>query len=134
MRQVHDLGWQQVDYILELQNLAHYWSTIVALIKPLGTIVSTTGSRQPINLVALKAKQVKFAWEWVYAKSFYQLPAMISQHAALTQLSGLLDQGILKSTVTKVLSPISGKTLRQAHQLVGAHHMVGKVVITNNQA
>lgn len=129
--QVQALGWQTVDYILELQDLNRYWATIVKLIKPLGAVVSTTGSAQPIPLMALKSKQVRFAWEWMYTKSFYQTPTMSSQQAILNRVSALLDQGELQSTLTRTLTPISAATLRQAHELVASHHMIGKVVISN---
>lgn len=130
--QVHDLGFQTVDYIVELSNLNQHWAEIVALIKPSGHIVSITGSDTPIDLRALKQKRATFAWEWMYTKSLYETPDMTSQHVILTRIQELLDAGKLKSTLNKTLSPINAANLRAAHALVESNRMIGKVVITND--
>lgn len=131
VEQVHALGLDTVDYILELSNLNQHWSEIVDLIAPSGTIVSITGSNTPIDLRALKQKRATFAWEWMYTKSFYETPDMQSQHAILERVRGLLDAGRLQSTLTKTLTPITAANLRQAHALVESNRMIGKVVLTN---
>lgn len=131
VRQVSDLGYQYVDYILELSDLNQHWQEITALIAPSGHIVSITGSDQPLDLRALKQKRATFAWEWMYTKSYYQTADMISQHEILEQISQFLDNGKLQSTLTKTLHPIDAANLRAAHQLVESHHMMGKVVLTN---
>ncbi|MFD1550321.1 zinc-binding alcohol dehydrogenase family protein [Levilactobacillus fuyuanensis] len=130
--EVHALGYATVDYILELSNLNQHWTEIVALIAPSGHIVSITGNDQPIDLRALKQKRATFAWEWMYTKSFFETPDMISQHAILERVRDLLDTGQLKSTLTKTFTPINAANLRAAHALVEANRMIGKVVLTNN--
>lgn len=129
--EVHALGYPTVDYILELSNLNQHWDEIVALIKPSGHIVSITGNDHPIDLRALKQKRATFAWEWMYTKSFFETPDMISQHEILENVRELLDNGQLKSTMTKTFSPINAANLRAAHTLVEANRMIGKVVLTN---
>lgn len=130
--EVHALGYATVDYVLELSNLNQHWAEIVALIAPSGHIVSITGNDQPIDLRALKQKRATFAWEWMYTKSFFETPDMISQHAILERVRDLLDTGQLKSTLTKAFTPINAANLRAAHALVEANRMIGKVVLTNN--
>jgi NADPH:quinone reductase and related Zn-dependent oxidoreductases len=56
---------------------------------------------------------------------------MITQHQILNQISHLLDEGIIKSTLNKKLSPINVDNLKTAHQLVETNHMIGKVVVSN---
>lgn len=129
--EVHNLGYTNVDYILELNDLDGHWNEMAQLIKPSGHIASITENRHPIDLKKLTDKRAKFAWEWMYSKSYYQTPDMIAQHEILDQVATLLDQKILKSTVTKTLSPINVNNLKQAHQLVETNHMIGKVVVCN---
>lgn len=129
--QVHAAGFKDVDYILELSNLNAYWPTILKLIAPLGKVVSTTGSGKNLDLQPLKRRMVTFGWEWMYAKSWYQTPNMITQHQILDQVSQLLDEGKLKSTLTKTLNPINAENLRKATALVESKHMIGKVVVQN---
>ena len=54
---------------------------------------------------------------------------MISQHDILETIADLLDRGLLQSTLSQTLRPINALNLRQAHQLIEQHHMIGKVVI-----
>lgn len=129
--QVHALGYPTVDYILELSNLNRHWDAIVELIKPHGKIVSITGNHKPLNLTALKQKSATFAWEWMYTKSFYHTPDMLSQHHILKAIASLLDTGALQSTLTKTLSPINVTNLKTAHQLVESNQMIGKVVVSD---
>ncbi|OWR43380.1 zinc-binding alcohol dehydrogenase family protein [Danaus plexippus plexippus] len=42
----------------------------------------------------------------------------------------MLDSGVLKSTVTKVLSPIDADNLKEAHKLLESKRMIGKVVLS----
>ncbi|USS93251.1 zinc-binding alcohol dehydrogenase family protein [Fructilactobacillus ixorae] len=131
VEQLHQLGFETVNYVLELQNLDYYWDTISQLIAPLGTIVSTTGSGKNLNFQPLKRKMVRFGWEWMYAKSWYQTKNLITQHEILDQVSELLEQGQLQSTLTKTFSPINAENLRAATKLVESHQMMGKVVVKN---
>ncbi|WP_125681196.1 zinc-binding alcohol dehydrogenase family protein [Levilactobacillus yonginensis] len=130
--QVQALGYPTVDYILELSNLNQHWSEIVSLIRPSGTIVSITGKTDsPLDLQALKTKRATFAWEWMYTKSYFETPDMISQHQILERVAQLLDAGTLVSTLNKTLTPINAANMRAAHALVETNRMIGKVVLTN---
>lgn len=130
--QVQALGYPTVDFILELSNLNQHWPEITSLIRPSGTIVSITGSDTPIDLRALKQKRATFAWEWMFTKSFFNTPDLLSQHDILTRVAQLVDAGELVTTLTKTLSPINAANLRQAHELVESNRMIGKIVLTND--
>lgn len=127
--EVRNLGYQYVDYILGLSDLDGHWAEIAALIKPSGRIAAITENKRPLDLKKLTKKRAKFAWEWMYTKSYYQTPDMLSQHVILEKMAALLDQGIIKSTVTQELSPFNVANLKRAHELVESNHMMGKVVI-----
>jgi NADPH:quinone reductase len=131
--EVHLLGYQYVDYILELNNIDQHWNEMSQLIKPDGNIVSITENKKPINLKTLTRKRVNFAWEWMFSKSYYSIDNSISQKEILDKVAEYLDSGKIKSTVTKELSPINAENIRKAHQAVESGHMMGKVVITNNE-
>ncbi|MFC6288685.1 zinc-binding alcohol dehydrogenase family protein [Levilactobacillus angrenensis] len=129
--QVQALGYPTVDYILELSNLNQHWPEIVSLIRPSGAIVSITGSDTPIDLRALKQKRATFAWEWMFTKSLFGTPDMITQHDILTRISQLVDAGKLVTMLTKTFTPINAANLRAAHELVESNRMIGKVVLTD---
>lgn len=129
--QLKEKGIVEVDYILQLSDIDGHWDEMAKMIKPNGRIVSITGNQKPLDLGLLKPKSVTFSWEWMYTKSFYQLPEMISQHEILERISAMLDDGVLKSTETEVLNKVSAKTLRKAHEMLETNHTIGKIVICN---
>lgn len=131
--EVHKLGFKYVDYILELNDLDGHWEEMAQLIKPSGKITSITENHHPIDLKKLTKKRATFSWEWMYSKSFYQTPDMITQHDILENISQLLDNKIIHSTLTQTLSPINVANLKKAHQLVETNHMIGKVVISDHK-
>lgn len=131
IKQIHQLGFEYVDYILDLKNLDAYWSIITKLIAPFGHIASITGSGKDMNFAPLKQKAVTFAWEWMFAKSYFETPNMITQHEILDKISNLLDEGKLKNTLTKSFTPINAENLRKATTLVENGHMIGKVTVNN---
>lgn len=134
VKEVQKLGFATVDYILELNDLDGHWNEMADLIKPGGKIVSITENRQPVDLKKLTRKRVKFAWEWMFSKSYYQTADLISQHQILEKIANLLDQKKLQSTLTTELSPINVTNLKKAHQLVESNQMIGKVVVSNHHS
>ncbi|MNC83877.1 hypothetical protein D3C75_1381010 [compost metagenome] len=54
---------------------------------------------------------------------------MIEQHHLLGRVAALLDDGTLKTTLTKTIPELTALTLAQAHAEVEAGRMVGKLVI-----
>lgn len=129
--EVRNLGYKYVDYIFELNDIDGHWNEMAELIKPAGHIAAITENHRPIDLKKLTNKRATFAWEWMYSKSYYHTPDMITQHEILNKIASLLDQGVIKSTLTKKLSPINVDNLKEAHQLVETNHMIGKVGISN---
>jgi NADPH:quinone reductase-like Zn-dependent oxidoreductase len=55
---------------------------------------------------------------------------MVSQHELLDETARLVDQGVLRTTMTKNLGPLTAENLRRAHGMVEAGSMIGKVVLT----
>lgn len=131
VKQVNDLGYKYVDYILELKDIDGHWRDMCKLIKPEGRIASITENHRPINLRLLTNKKAHFSWEWMYTKSYYHTDDMITQHEILDKIAEMLDDGQLKCTLTKSISPLNAKNLREAHKLVESGHMIGKVVVSD---
>lgn len=127
--QVHDLGYQDVDYCLNLNNLDAHWDELAELIKPDGHIAAVTENRKPIDLQKLTKKRASFSWEWMFSKSYYQLDNMKTQHEILTYLASLYETGTLQPVTTKTYTPINADNMRKAHTDVESGHMVGKVTL-----
>ena len=131
VRQIHQLGFKYVDYILGLSNLDAHWKEICELVTPNGHIASVTENKGPINLRLLTKKRGHFAWEWMYSKSYFHTSDMQTQHEILDKIATMIDQQQLKCTLTKHLSPINVQNLQIAHKLIESGHMIGKVTLSN---
>ena len=128
IKQVRDLGVENVDYIIGLSDNDPHWNEIVELIKPFGTFATITNLRES-QIGDLKSKSVNFAWEWMFTKAKFKLDSMSDQGAYLEKLADGLDSGMIKSTVTKVFNGFNLENIKTATKLVEAGHMMGKVVI-----
>ncbi|KRM35028.1 alcohol dehydrogenase, zinc-binding protein [Agrilactobacillus composti DSM 18527 = JCM 14202] len=131
VQEVKKLGYSYVDYIFELNNLDAHWTEMARLIKPGGRIASITENRKLVDLKQLTKKRAKFAWEWMFSKSYFQTEDMQSQHDILEKVAHLLDSGQLVTTMTQTFSPINVANLKKAHAIVESNHEIGKVTLTN---
>ncbi len=118
-----------MDYILDFVDLEGYWETAAELIKPQGHIVSITGSSKPLNLDILKSKSVSFSWELMFTRSMFTTNDIDRQHQILNEIAGLLDAGILKTTLTTTIEGFTVDNLKKAHQMQESGKTIGKTVI-----
>ena len=128
VKQIHDLGIENVDYIVGLSDNDPHWSEIVSLIKPFGTFATITNLHDS-QIMDLKQKSVSLAWEWMFTKPMYKLDSMSTQSAYLEKIAQGLDSGMIDSTVTKVFNGFNLENIKKATALVEDGHMMGKVVI-----
>ncbi|MGO4293014.1 zinc-binding alcohol dehydrogenase family protein [Chitinophaga sp. RAB17] len=119
----------EVDYILDLIDANGYWDSMVQLIKPQGHIASITGNSTPVQLNKLKTKSASFSWEYMYTRSFFQTEDMIEQHHILNRIAGLVDKGVISTTVNKTLKGFTVENLKTAHQLLESGKTIGKIVV-----
>lgn len=123
------IGHAEVDYILDFVNLNAYWETLIEVIKPQGHIVSITGSKEPLDLSLLKKKSVTFSFEFMYTRSMYTTNDMAEQYHILNEISRLLDDGTLKTTLTTVLKGFTVENLKRAHLMQESGQTIGKTVL-----
>jgi NADPH2:quinone reductase len=126
---VRELGFENVDFILDFVDTNFYWDIMVELIKPQGHIASITGSSDPVALNKLKNKSVSFSWELMYTRSMFQTNDMQEQHNILNKIADLLDNGILKTTLNETLTGLTADNLKKAHQLLESGKTIGKIAI-----
>ncbi|MDF7636876.1 zinc-binding alcohol dehydrogenase family protein [Leuconostocaceae bacterium ESL0958] len=126
--QMAELGYQQVDYIANLQDTTAYWDLMVKLIKPYGKIAAIVETSLPVDLGDLKAKSAGFSWVFMLARGNENYDLQ-EQGRILRKVAKLLAAGDLKSTVRRVYHGLTPENVRLANADVVSHHMIGKVVI-----
>lgn len=77
----------------------------------------------------LKAKSAGFVWEFMFTRSMFQTPDMGEQGKLLNEIAALIDLGVIRTTLSKVLSPINAANLRQAHAELEGGRVIGKIVL-----
>lgn len=123
-------GLSPPDYILCCQAADQYFDAMAEIIKPQGHICGIVDNKQPIALQKLKPKSASFSWEFMFTRAMFTTEDMIEQHHILNEVSRLVDEGILKTTLTGTLSPINASNLRLAHQRLEEGKMIGKLVLS----
>ncbi|MDK1732270.1 zinc-binding alcohol dehydrogenase family protein [Dellaglioa algida] len=129
-KQLDELGIHEVDGILMLHSTELYFNVASELIKPRGIVMSIVATTAELPLSILKNKSNDFKWLTIFTKGIYHTADMASQGATLNQLAKLLDEGSIKSTMTKSVEGINADNLRAATKTVEGGAMIGKLVIT----
>lgn len=127
--QVRSLGHRYVDYVLILNNTDQHFNAAAELIVPQGMICTIVENKADLDVGLLKSKSAGFIWEFMFTRSMFQTPDMAQQNLLLSEISRLIDQGILRTTLQQVLSPINAEILRQAHAMIESGGTIGKIVL-----
>jgi NADPH2:quinone reductase len=127
--QLEQIGFEHVDYILCLHTTEKHWKNMAEAIAPQGKICSIVEADEPLDLTLLKDKSITFVWEFMFTRSKYQTEDMDEQNRLLNQLSQLIDQQVIYSTIAEVLSPINAENLQNAHAKLESGTTIGKLVI-----
>ncbi|WP_419799394.1 MAG: zinc-binding alcohol dehydrogenase family protein [Terasakiella sp.] len=125
--QVKELG-QEPRYVAALTGTDGHFDAIIDLIKPRGH-VAFIDDPENLDIKAGKLKALSFSWEFMFTRSMFQTDDMDQQHQLLNRIADLIDKGILVSTVTNNLGPISVGTLIEAHRLQESGRVIGKNVL-----
>lgn len=101
--------------------------TYAQIVRPFGHVVAIDDG--PRDVSPLKGKSIAWHWELMFTRPLQQTPDLIEQHRLLNTMAELVDQGRIRTTTTRALTPISTATLRHAHELVESGRTIGKVVV-----
>ncbi|MFD1956464.1 zinc-binding alcohol dehydrogenase family protein [Paenibacillus thailandensis] len=130
--QLKPFNLEQVDYIFCLNSTEKHWKSMADAIAPQGKICSIVETAEPLNITLIKNKSATFVWEFMFTRPMFQTEDMIRQHHLLNELSRLVDQGVIRTTIKEKLAPIDAATLRKAHAMLESGRTIGKVVVEND--
>jgi zinc-binding alcohol dehydrogenase family protein len=103
--------------------------TYATLLRPFGHVVAIDDPSR-VDVRVFKPKSLTWHWELMFTRSVHQTPDMAEQGVLLTRVAGLVDDGVIRTTETRRLGPLTAATLREAHRLLESGHTIGKVVLT----
>jgi zinc-binding alcohol dehydrogenase family protein len=115
-------------YVASLNGTEGHFASIVELIQPRGHIALIDDPKR-VDIHSIKPKSLSFSWEFMFARSMFQMADMEKQHELLNRVSELIDAGVLLSTVTANIGKISAETLKKAHAIQEGGRVIGKNVL-----
>jgi NADPH2:quinone reductase len=65
----------------------------------------------------------------MFTRAIFGTDGMIAQHRLLTEVAGLVGDGLIRTTHAATLGPIDAAALKKAHALVESGRSKGKVVL-----
>ncbi|QEI09312.1 zinc-binding alcohol dehydrogenase family protein [Pigmentiphaga aceris] len=131
--QLDALSVPPVTRIAALSNTASHLSELATVISPQGRL-AIIDDHDSLDIVPFKSKSVSVHWEMVFTRPLFGTKDMIAQHHILNEVAALVDDGVLRGTATQVLYPLNAENLIQAHRLVEAGGLTGKVVVAMSRA
>ena len=126
--EVRKLGIQHVEFIIGITHTDQHFDEIVELIAPQGAF-ALIDDPDLIDVRKFKQKSASLHWESMFTRSVYQTPDMIEQHRILEQISTLVDEGLIRTTLGTAAGPITAENLRSAHAAIESHKSIGKLVL-----
>jgi zinc-binding alcohol dehydrogenase family protein len=126
--QLKDLGINFVPAIFSTTATDQHLAEIAAVIAPQGRLCLIDDPLS-LDLRLLKRKAVSVHWEFMFTRALFGTPDMIAQHRLLNEVSALVDEGLIKTTLGEKLDPISAAALRHAHGLLEGGRTRGKLVM-----
>ena len=127
--QLEAIGFEQVDYVLCLNDTDGHWNTMMQVVAPQGHICSIVETTAPVDIRPLQAKSASFSWELMYTRSMFGTADMIEQHRLLNEISSLVDAGELRTTSAEVMGSIDASNLRRAHAQIETGRTIGKIIL-----
>ncbi|MEM9272523.1 MAG: zinc-binding alcohol dehydrogenase family protein [Cyanobacteria bacterium P01_F01_bin.143] len=129
--EIQKIGYENVDYILCLNDTDGHWTAMTDAIAPQGKICSIVENKNTLDMNILKSKSATFVWEFMFTRSMYQTEDMADQSKLLNDLSKLIDDGVIVTTCNDVVKPINALNLRNVHQRLEKGRSIGKIVLAD---
>lgn len=127
-QELQRIGIPQVDYVASLTHTDLHLPEIVASLIPQGKL-ALIDDPDALEVKQLKRKSISLHWEFMYTRSMFETADMIEQHHLLNRVAQLIDDGIVRSTVTERFGTINAANLRRAHALLESGKARGKIVL-----
>lgn len=126
--QIKQLGLTAPLYVFSTTQTDQHLADIVELIAPQGRFGLIDDPEQ-LDIKPFKSKSVSVHWEFMFTRSMFQTEDMAKQSELLNEVSKLVDEGKIKTTVTEVISPINAENLKRVHQKIESGTTKGKIVL-----
>ena len=126
--QVAALGIGAPAFVFSITHTEQHVADIAELIAPQGRF-ALIDDPTALDIMLFKRKAVSIHHELMFTRSIYGTPDMHEQGEILDALAVLVDDGKIRTTLTRTLSPINAANLKTAHALIESGATRGKIAL-----
>ena len=117
-------------FVFSTTKTEQHYREVADLIAPQGRF-GLIDDPATFDIMLFKRKAVSIHHELMFTRPIFGTPDLAEQGKLLNEVSRLVDEGRLKTTLTKRFSPINAANLKQAHALLESGATRGKIVLEN---
>jgi NADPH2:quinone reductase len=118
-----------VNFVLALTRAEDHFDQIVEAFAPQGALALIESPATLLDVNKLKPKSVSLHWEFMFTRQLFKTADMGEQGRLLDEVAGLIDAGLVRSTMTTNLGLINAANLKRAHTIAAGGTAIGKVVL-----
>jgi zinc-binding alcohol dehydrogenase family protein len=128
VEELRSIGIPQVKYVAGLTQTGSHLKEIAEMLAPQGKfgLIDDPGTFD-INL--FKHKSITICWELMFTRPVFETPDVERQGEILNEVSKLVDDGVLRSTISENYGSINAENLKRAHAQIESGSTIGKIVL-----
>ncbi|MCF3642884.1 zinc-binding alcohol dehydrogenase family protein [Rhizobium sp. TRM95111] len=126
--QVAALGIGAPGFAFSTTNTESHVAGIIEMIAPQGRF-ALIDDPASLDIMPFKRKALSVHWEMMFTRSLFATPDVIEQHRLLTEVARLVDEGVIRTTLSETLGTINAANLQTAHAMIESGRTRGKLVL-----
>lgn len=126
--QVAALGIGAPAFVFSTTHTDTHLEGIVELMAPQGRF-GLIDDPKALDANPLKRKSLSLHWELMFTRSLFKTADMSEQGKLLAEVSRLVDEGNIRTTLAEHFGTISASNLKRAHALIESNRAKGKIVL-----
>lgn len=126
--QIAALGIGAPAFVFSTTRTGDHLADIIELIAPQGRF-ALIDDPAVLDINPFKRKSVSVHWEFMFTRSMFGTADMAEQGRLLRDVSGLVDAGAIRTTLTETFGTITAANLKRAHTLIESGRARGKVAL-----
>ena len=127
-QQVANLELGAPAFVFSTTHTDLHLDAIAELIAPQGRL-GLIDDPATLDIKKFKTKSVSVHWELMFTRSIFNTADIDQQGKLLNEVSRLVDEGILRTTLTERYAPINADNLKHVHTLIESGKARGKIVL-----
>lgn len=127
-KEIVALGIGAPAFVFSTNNSEQHLAEIVELIAPQGRF-ALIDDPAALDINPFKRKSVSAHWEFMFTRSMFGTADIAEQGALLNEISRLVDDGTIRTTLAENFGPINATNLKRAHALIESGRAKGKIAL-----